>query len=90
MRREITPTTALPTWMALNGVQLNGVQIQDVETTGRRGVVATAEAKDEGHLLVNVPSSLVLNVETVWAHAKHDRHLREVLKANGVYAKVWC
>ena len=89
MRRELSPTTALPTWMALNGVQTNGVQIQDLDPKSSRGVVATAEAEDEGHLFVDVPSSLVLSVDTAWAHAKHDRHLREVLEANGEFAKVW-
>ena len=74
--------------MALNCVQMNGVEIQHLDTKSGRGLVATAEADDEGHLFLDVPSGLILNVSTAWAHAKHDRHLREVLEANGEFAKV--
>ena len=74
--------------MRLHGVQTSGVEVRDLECGRGRGIIATSPAKEEGTLFVNVPSGLVLNVKTVWSHAKLDKRLRQVLEANGDFAKV--
>ena len=67
---------------------MNGVHVQHLDEKGRRGVIATAAVEEEYQLLVDVPAHLILSVDMAWAHATHDHHLREVLVANGEFAKV--
>ena len=88
MRRQLSPTKALAAWMALNGVQTRGVEVRDLKSGSGRGIVATAIAEEKGTLFVRVPSSLLLNRANIWDHAKVDKHLCEVLEANGEFAKV--
>ncbi len=93
MRRQTLPTTALPGWARLNGIEFDGVGIERLTDHGidkGSAVVARRELTREGgnEQLMLVPKDLILSLEAVWNYAKSDKHLREVLEAAGVFARV--
>ncbi|KAL9100870.1 MAG: hypothetical protein Q9163_003814 [Psora crenata] len=88
MRRETLPSEQLSNWMRLNGVQLNGVAISPRSAGRGLGVVATRQLSSQEPILMTVPRHLVLSMENVWAYAKTDQHLLQVLEAVDDYSRV--
>lgn len=98
MKREYYPTDSLPAWLRLNGVAANGVAFQKLGSAVNgadkgTAIVATEartskESDTEPEILLQVPSELVLSLETVHGYAKSDQHLREVLEAVGGFGMV--
>lgn len=102
MRPEYLAIAALPAWAKLNGVTLTGVEFRrfhadDDDGTDKGCAVVATEERHNGDLesedshpetLVNVPSEMVLSLESVGNYAKSDRYLREVLEAVGGFGRV--
>ena len=82
-----SPTSALGAWAEPHGVVFSGVRVASIPGKGL-GLVATRHIADEEHLLIRVPKNLILGLDAVRTMAKSDRHLREVLEAAGMYARV--
>lgn len=92
MKREYLPLGSLPTWLRLNGINADGVAIQQLgssESGADKGnaIVAT-EKKSSSDILLQVPSDLVLSLQTVHDYSKSDRDLKEVLEAVGEFGMV--
>lgn len=98
MKREYLPLGSLPTWLRLNGINADGVAIQQLgssESGADKGnaLVATenkssSERDVSPAVLLQVPSDLVLSLQTVHDYSKSDRDLREVLEAVGEFGMV--
>lgn len=95
MKREHLPIDALSAWARLNGVSMSGVAFRRVETEDGTdkgyAIVATKDRETEGpepDVLLQIPSDLILSLDTVGIHAKSDPYLREVLEAVGEYGTV--
>lgn len=88
MRREHADIDTLGAWIDQNHVQLNCATISRLENGHGCGIVATENVAEENFRFVVVPGRLILNREYVWAQAESDGHLRELLEANGDFAKV--
>ncbi|KAJ5301310.1 hypothetical protein PENANT_c023G10356 [Penicillium antarcticum] len=91
MRREYLPIETLPAWQCLNGIVAKGVAFQKLGSseygTDKGSAIVATEAKssDENdatpEILLQIPSDLVLSLETVHNYAKSDRYLHDVLEA---------
>lgn len=88
MRRSKLPIEALPTWANLYNVKMIDIQVRKSDCGHGSGIFATTDSKSACQEFVVVPPELVLNMEAVWDFAKADRHLREVLEANGEFTRV--
>ena len=88
MRRSRLSLDLLPHWIETNGVKLNGVGIAESDNGHGSGIVANTMITSAKHQFVVVPPELILNVGRIWAMSVNDPHLRELLEANGDYAKV--
>ena len=88
MRRETLPLETLATWAKLNGVSFNRVEVAPLPGSRGSGLVVTSQRNIEDSTLVKVPKDLVLSLENVWIYAKSDKHLKDVIKAVGEYARV--
>ena len=88
MRRTFLPIEDLSKWALENDVQLNGCTVDKAPSGLGYGVIATASTSRFKHPFIIVPSQLILNRERVWICAETDSDLKEVLEANGAFAKV--
>ena len=80
---------ALPSWSALNNVELNGVAISVLPADRGSGIVAVKDTTSEDPVLMTVPRELVLSIETIWEFAKSDQDLNSILHAVGDFGQVW-
>ena len=80
---------ALPSWSALNNVELNGTAISILQADRGSGIVATKDTTMKDSVLMTVPRELVLSVETIWEFAKSDQDLNSILHAVGDFGQVW-
>ncbi|KAJ5793737.1 hypothetical protein N7457_000336 [Penicillium paradoxum] len=97
MKREYLPIESLPAWQRLNGIAVHGIAVQKVgsdEHGADKGcaIIATeaktsSENDAEPKILLQIPSDLVLSLETVHNYAKSDRYLRDVLEAIGDFGR---
>lgn len=98
MKREYLPLGSLSAWLRLNGVVSNGIAIHQLGssesgTDKGNAIVATAEKTShesdaQPQVLLQIPSDLVLSLDTVHDYAKSDRELREVLEAVDDFGRV--
>lgn len=98
MKREYLPIESLPAWQRLNGINVYGIAIQKVgsdEHGADKGsaIIATeantsSENDEEPKTLLQIPSDLILSLETVHSYAKSDQYLRDVLEAIGDFGRV--
>ncbi|KAJ5578337.1 uncharacterized protein N7459_007301 [Penicillium hispanicum] len=97
MKREYLPLESLPAWLRLNGISSNGVAFQrfgsaDNATDKGSAIVATQDkcSKESDALpevLLQIPSDLLLSLDTVLDYSKSDQNLREVLEAVGEFGR---
>ncbi|KAJ6181024.1 hypothetical protein N7519_011485 [Penicillium mononematosum] len=97
MRREYIPIESLPAWQRLNGVVVQGIAVHKLGSDQHGGdkgsaLIATeaqmsSENDAKPKVLLQVPSELVLSLETVQNHAKTDRYLRDVLENIGDFGR---
>ncbi|KAJ5618884.1 hypothetical protein N7510_002868 [Penicillium lagena] len=92
MKRDSLPIESLPAWLRFNGIKANGVAFQKVVSARGSGIVATqdqmsSDNETEPPILLEIPSDLILSLETVHNYAKSDRYLREVLEAVGHFGR---
>ncbi|MCJ1431214.1 hypothetical protein MMC27_000565, partial [Xylographa pallens] len=78
---------ALPSWSALNNVELNGTAVAVLQADRGSGIVATKDTTMEDSVLMTVPRELVLSVETIWEFAKSDQDLNSILHAVGEFGQ---
>lgn len=98
MKPEYLPLGSLSAWLRLNGIVANGVAFQQLGSSESgidkgNAIVATADKQSndsdvQPQVLLQVPSDLILSLETVHDYSKSDRHLREVLEAVGDFGRV--
>lgn len=98
MKRDYLPLSSLPAWLRLNGVVANGIAFQQLGssesgTDKGNAIVATSETTSnerdvQPQVLLDVPSDLVLSLDTVHDYSKSDRELREVLEAVDEFGRV--
>ncbi|KAJ5351323.1 hypothetical protein N7452_000297 [Penicillium brevicompactum] len=97
MKREYLPLRTLPAWQRLNGVVLSGIEFQQLGSDENgadkgSGIVATeskfsSESDTNPEILLQIPSDLIISLETVQNHAKSDPYLRDVLEAIGDFGR---
>lgn len=98
MKREYLPLRTLPAWQRLNGIVLYGIEFQQLGSDENgadkgSGIVATeskssSESDTNPEILLQIPSDLIISLETVQNHAKSDPYLRDVLEAIGDFGRV--
>ena len=88
MRRARLSFESIPEWAKAHGVKLNGVSISKSESGYGWGVVATTVSTEPRHQFIVVPPELIINIDLIWRCSGTDPHLREILEANGDFAKV--
>ena len=88
MRRTRLGLDSVQQWVEAHGVQLNGVAISKSRSGFGWGIAATTKIKKERHTFITIPPELVINVDRIWGCSITDGHLREILEANGDFAKV--
>lgn len=74
----------------MSGVAFRRVETEDGTDKGY-AIVATKDRETEGpepDVLLQIPSDLILSLDTVGIHAKSDPYLQEVLEAVGEYGTV--
>ncbi|MCJ1285638.1 hypothetical protein MMC26_004979 [Xylographa opegraphella] len=81
------PINALPSWSALNNVELNGVAISVMEADRGSGIVTLKDTDAKDPVLMTVPRELVLSLETIWEFAKSDQDLNRILHAVGDFGQ---
>ncbi|OQE40871.1 hypothetical protein PENCOP_c005G04784 [Penicillium coprophilum] len=97
MKREYLPVESLPAWQRLNGIVVRGIAAHKVGSDqhgadkGSALIATEAQISNENDakptILLQIPSGLVLSLETVHNHAKTDRYLRDVLEAIGDFGR---
>ena len=92
MKRDSLPIESLPAWVRFNGIKANGVAFQNLVSPRGTGIVASQDQMSDYEtappILLEIPSDLILSLETVHNYAKSDRYLREVLEAVGDFGRV--
>ena len=88
MRRAHTSIDNLPQWVESYGVELNKVSISKLGHSCGCGIFADTVIQQPARPFIVVPPELVINVDRVWDCSRKDLHLREILEANGEFAKV--
>ena len=88
MRRTRLPLDLVPQWAERYGVKMNGVEIAKSATGHGWGIVANTTITSPKHPFLIVPPEFVINIDRVWDCSVTDHHLREILEANGAFAKV--
>ncbi|MCJ1384085.1 hypothetical protein MMC17_007201 [Xylographa soralifera] len=78
---------ALPSWSALNNVEMNGIAVSVLQADRGSGIVAMKDTTSKDPVLMTVPRELVLSVETIWESAKSDQDLNNVLHAVGDFGQ---
>ncbi|KAJ5493818.1 hypothetical protein N7463_009905 [Penicillium fimorum] len=91
MKREYIPIESLPAWQRLSGIVVQGIAAHKVGSDqhgadkGSALIATEAQMSSENDanptILLQIPSDLVLSLETVHNHAKTDKYLHEVLEA---------
>ncbi|CAG8908157.1 unnamed protein product [Penicillium egyptiacum] len=97
MKREYIPIESLPAWQRLNGIVVQGIAVhkfgsdQHGADKGSALIATEAQMSSENdakpNILLQVPSELVLSLETVQDHAKTDKYLRNVLETIGDFGR---
>ncbi|KAJ5950438.1 uncharacterized protein N7479_008851 [Penicillium vulpinum] len=97
MKREYLPIESLPAWQRLNGVVVQGIAVHKVGSDqhgadkGSALIATEAQMSSEDDakpkILLQIPSELVLSLETIHNHAKIDKYLREVLDSLGDFGR---
>lgn len=85
------PIDALPSWATFHGVKLNGVKIGPLPGFEERGSTVIADHVLHGGKvdpLLVVPKDLIISRANIELLAKSDRHLRQILEANGDFGRV--
>ena len=88
MRRTRLPLELVPQWAERYGIKLNGVDIAKSTSGHGWGIVANRAVTSARPPFLIVPPELVINIDRVWRCSETDRHLKEILEANGAFAKV--
>lgn len=98
MKREYLPLSSLPAWFRLNGIVYDGITFlqlgaSECGTDKGNAIVATAEKTSnesdaQPRVLLQVPSDLILSLDSVHDYSKSDHELREVLEAVGDFGRV--
>lgn len=95
MRRTVISVGEVFAWAKLNGVDLTHVDVNINSDSGDEalkgaGLVSRSDldARDNGTVLMSVPSDLILSREQVERYAAIDNHLKLVLDAAGIFGRV--